>query len=138
MYCFPYTWTVGLTGNSDYFALTFKLVVEHIHGIVLTKGHRRRYARHALEILVTIVKKASFPLVDTAWINDLLKRAAWGKMDDEPFIALLRFSALRKEDDATTDTDILPSQEYDYIGPGEAGPWSPGGTMRPCKNRPLS
>jgi len=130
--------TVGLTGDSDYFALTFKLVVEHIHGIALTKGRRRRYVRAALEILVTLVKKTSFPLVEATWISDLLKRAAWGKMDDEPFTALLRFSALRKEDDAAINSEISFTQDYDHIQRGEADPLSPGGTVRPEDRTPES
>ena len=123
--------SLSLTGNSDYFTRTFRLVVEHIHGVALAKGHRRRYARTALEILFTLVKKTSFPLVDAPWISDLLIKAARGKMDDEPFTALLRFSAFRWGDVATTDTDILPAEEYDYIEPEEARPRSPGGTVRP-------
>jgi hypothetical protein len=78
--------------------LAFGSVVEHIHEIVLAKGHRRNFAKTALEILLVLVKKAPFPLVDAVWIDDLLKRAACGKLDDEIFTALLRLSALRKGD----------------------------------------
>ena len=131
MCCSPCALTVGLTEGSNYFAPTFKLVVDHIHGVALAKGHRRRYARTALEILFTLVKKTSFPLVDAGWISDLLMKAARGKMDDEPFTALLRFSALRGGDDATIDTDIPTAQEYVHIGLDEAVPRSPGGTIRP-------
>jgi hypothetical protein len=45
------------------------MVVEHIHGMVLAPGRRRRYAKTALEILLTLVKKTTLPLVDAAWIN---------------------------------------------------------------------
>ena len=138
MCCSPRMLVMGLTEGSDYFTPTFKLVVDHIHGIALAKGRRRRYVRTALEILVTLVKKTSFPLVDGAWINDLLKRAAWGKMDDESFTALLRFSALRKEDDAAIDSEIPFTQDYDHIQRGEADPLSPGGTVRPDDPTPES
>ena len=129
------TLTVGLTEGSDYSASTFKLVVEHIHGIALTKGRRRLHVRAALEILVTLVRKTLFPLVDGAWINDLLKKAAWGKMDDESFTALLRFSALRKENDAAIDSEIPPTQDYDH---NEADSLSPGVTVRPEDHTPES
>jgi len=129
---------VGLTGGSDYFASTFKLVVGHIHGIALAKGRRRRYVRTALELLVTLVKKTSFPLVDAVWINDLLRRAAWEQMDDESFTALLRFSALRKEDDAAIDSGVPSTQDYYHIERGEADPQSPGGSVRPEDPTPES
>ena len=118
---------MGLTEGSDYSASTFKLVVEHIHGIALTKGRRHLHVGAALEIFVTLVRKTSFPLVDGAWINDLLKKAAWGKVDDEPFTALLKFSALRKENDAAIDSEIPPTQDYDH---NEADPLSTGVTVR--------
>ena len=126
---------MGLTESSDYFASTFKLVVEHIHGIALTKGRRHLHARAALEILVTLVRKTSFPLVDGARINDLLKKAVWGKVGDEPFTALLRFSALRKENDAAKDSEIPLTQDYDH---NEADPLSPGVTVRPEDHTPES
>ena len=134
----PRTLTVELTGDSDYFALTFKLVVEHIHGMALAKGRRRRYAKAALEILATLIRKTSFLRVDAVWINGLLKRAAWGKMDDEPFTALLRFSAFRKEDDDAIDSEIPFTRGYDHIERGEADPWSPGGTVIPEDPTPES
>jgi len=135
--CSPCTLTVGLTGGSDYFALTFKLVVEHIHKTALEKRRRRRHANSALEIIHTLAKKISFPFgVDAVWINGLLKSAAWGKVGDETFTALLRLSALRKEDDATVDSKIPPGQDIDYAQQGEAGPPSPGGTVRPEDRTP--
>ena len=78
-------------------------MVEHIYGIALAKARRRRYAKTALEILLVLAKKTSFLLVDAGWINDLLKRAAWEKMDDGTFTVLLRFSGLRKVDDTVAD-----------------------------------
>jgi hypothetical protein len=128
---FPHTLTVELTGDSDYFASTFELVVEHIHRIVLAEGHRRRFAKTALEILLDLAKKTSSPLVDAVWINDLLKGAAWRKMDDETFTILLRFSALRKGDDAVIGSEKPSALDYDHIQPDEADLRSPGGTVRP-------
>ena len=120
-----------LIGDSDYFASTLESVVEHIHTIVLTKGRRRRYAKTALEILVTLVKKTSFPLIDSVWINDLLKRAGRGGTDDETFVVLLRFSGLRKGDDTVAHPGIPSGQDYDLIQRDEANPRSPGGTVGP-------
>ena len=97
-----------LTRDSDYFALTFKRVAEHIHGIVLAKGRRRRHAEKALEILLTLAKKTTLPLVDAAWVNELLKSAAGGTMDDEKFTLFLRLSARRKEDEAAPDVETPP------------------------------
>ena len=122
---------VELIGDSDYFAMTFKLVVEHIHGIVLAKGRRRRYAVTALGILVTLAKKTTFPLVDPTWINDLLKRAARGEMNDETFIVLLRLSALRKEEDAAANPETLPGPGFDHVQQDEADPQFPGETVTP-------
>ena len=126
----PRTLTVGLTGGSDYFVLTFKLVVEHIHKIALEKRRRRRYANPALEIIHTLARKISFPFVDAVWINSLLKSAAWGNVGDETFTTLLRLSALRKEEDAAADLEVPPGQDIDYTKQGEADPQSPGGTVR--------
>ena len=125
----PRTFMVELTEDSEYFASTFKFVVEHIHGIVLTRGPRRRYARAALEIIHTLAERASFLFVDAAWINDLLKRAAWGKMDDVTFTVLLRFSVLRKGDDAVIDSEIPSAQGIHHIQQ-DADPQSLGGTVR--------
>jgi len=112
--------TVGLTGDSDYLVSTFKSVVEHIHKIALENGRRHRYANPALEIIHTLAKKASLPLFDAVWINDLLMGAAREKMDDETFTALLRFSAHRKEDDATMDSGIPSGQDCDNVRRDEA------------------
>jgi hypothetical protein len=99
---------------------TFKSVVEHIHGIVLAKDDRSLHAKTALEILLTLAKKTSSPPVDAVWINDLLKRAAWGRVDDETFAVLLRFSALRKEDVAAVDPGVPPAEDHDNIQQGGA------------------
>ena len=105
---------------------TFKAVVEHIYGIVLAEGRRRRHTEKALEILVTLVKKtppplvdAPLPLIDGAWITQLLTNAA-EKMADEKFTLFLRLSARRKEEepaldvkspiDATEDTTLAPHE----------------------------
>ena len=93
-----------LIGDSDYFVLTFTAVIEHIHGIALARGRRHRYAEEALGILVTLIKKVSFPLVDGAWITELLRSAAGGGMGDEKFILLMRLNAQREEEQATLDT----------------------------------
>ena len=53
----------------------------------------------ALEILLTLVEKVALPFVDAAWINELLKRAAAGDMDDDTFAFFLRLSARREEKD---------------------------------------
>jgi len=134
--CSPCTLTVGLIRGSDYFAPTFKLVVEHIHKIALEKRRRRRHVNTALEIIHTLAKKISFPFIDPVWINGLLKSAAWGKVGDETFTALLRLSALRKEGDAAVDSEIPPGQDIDCIQQCEADPQSPGGTARPENRTP--
>ena len=120
---------VGLTGGSDYFAPTFKMVVEHIHRIVLANGRRRRYARAALEILLTLVKKTTLPLVDSAWINELLKSAAWGDIPGDTFSVLLRLSARRRGEDTAADSEMPYEYDYDHIQHGEVDPLSPGETV---------
>jgi len=131
----PRTLMVELTEDSDYFASTFEFVVEHIHGIVLARGHRRRYAKTALEIIHTLAKRASFLFVDAAWINNLLKRAAWGKMDDGTFTVLLRFSVLRRGDDAMIDSEIPSAQDIHRIQQ-DADPQSLRGTVRAENSTP--
>jgi hypothetical protein len=122
---------VELTGDSAYFMSTFRLVVEHVHGIVMAKGPRHLYAKTALEILLTLFKKTSFPFVGVAWINDLLRRAAWGEMDDEMFTILLRFSALRKESGAVISPLTPSGRDFNRVQRDEADPQSPGGTTTP-------
>ena len=148
-----------LIGDSNYFVSTFKAVVEHIHGIVLAKGRRRRHAEKALEILVTLVKKtppplvdAPLPLIDGAWITQLLRRAAEkkedtekkddaekpddpkkpddaDKMDDEKFTLFLRLSARRKEEepapDAKTPTDATEDTTISPPHEGNVPPEAP-------------
>jgi len=101
--------TIVLIGDSEYFESTFRIVVEYIHGMVLTRGRRHRYAKTALEILLTLVKETTFPLVDSLWVNRLLKSAVEGDMDDETFTLLLRLSARRKEEDGAADTETPPN-----------------------------
>ena len=132
MYHSPRGLIVELTRDSDYFAPTFKIVVEHIHGTVLNpglqlrvlnQGRQRRYANTALEILLALVKKTTLPLVDSAWINDLLKSAACGNIPDDTFFILLRLSARRTEEDAVADWEM----PY-HVQHGEVDPLSPGET----------
>jgi len=97
------------------------MVVEHIHGMVSTQGHWHSYAEIALEILLTLVKKITFPLVDDAWINALLKHAVEVNMSDDAFTLLLALSARRKEEDAAVDAETPPAhvREGDTDQPGE-------------------
>jgi len=128
--------TVNLIGGSDYLADTFKLVVEHIHGIVLAKGRRRRHTKTALEILLNLAKKTTFPLVEAAWINDLLETASGGEMDDETFVVLLRFSALRKEEDVAADSETLSGQGHNPTQRDEVDPRPTGETVTPEQPAP--
>ena len=99
-----------LIGDSDYLAPTFKMVVEHIHEIILAGSRRHRHAAQALEVLLALIKHTTLPLVDAAWIGVLLKRAAEGGADgdmtDEQFTLFLRLSSRRTEEDATVDTGL--------------------------------
>ena len=99
------TLTMVLIKHSDCIMRAFKMVVEYIHGLVLTRSHRHRDTKTtALEILLTLVKAATFPLVDAAWINELLKSAAGGDMDDDTFSLFLGLSARRKEENAAVSS----------------------------------
>ena len=120
-----HTLTLVLMRDSDYFGLTFKLVVEHIHRLILSRGRRRRNAKTALDILCTLVKKTAFPLIDPAWMRGLLKSAAGGNMDDETFAMFLRLSARREED---TAADVATQHGRGHVAAqgGEPGPQSPG------------
>ena len=122
MYRFPRALAVDLTGGSDYFESTFRKVVEHVCKMVFSKGRRQRYAETALEILLDLVKKAPFPFVDGAWIDDLLEKVASRNMDDEGFAVLLKLSALRKTDDARTDPEQSVGHDYSFIERGGACP----------------
>ena len=104
-------------------------MVEHIHGIVLAAGRRRRHAQKALEILLTLVKKTPLPLIDAAWINGLLKRAAGGGIGDENFTLFMRLSARRKEEDAVADVKTPSSQQYTHTKGGVTDPLSHRGTV---------
>jgi hypothetical protein len=86
-------------------------VVQHIHGIVLARSRRRRHTTTSLEILLSIAKHTSLPLVDAAWIYQLLKNAAEEDMADGQFILFLRLSARRKEEDSTVAAETPPDQE---------------------------
>ena len=115
-------------GDSDYIVPIFRMVVEHVHFTVLTRGRRRRHTKTALEILLALAKKTTLPLVDAAWINNLLKSAAGGNMDDDTFALFLGLSARRKEEDATTDGETQPGQEPRFQTSG-IDACSPGGTI---------
>ena len=97
---------VVLIGDSKYLVSTFEMVVEHIQGVALTVGRRYRHVAEALEILLTLVKHASLPLVYATWINKLLKCAANGGMADDEFILLLKLSAWRKEEGAAVNAGV--------------------------------
>ena len=97
-------------------------MVEHICQIVFSKGRRKKYAQEALETLLSLVKKTRIPFVDAAWIDDLLKRAAWKHMDDEKFAVLLRLSALRKTDEAATGQETTAGHDFGHFKPNEAVP----------------
>ena len=128
--------TLVLIWDSDYFGLTFKLVVEHTHGLVLSRGRRRRHAKTALDILHTLAKKATLPLIDPAWIRELLERAAGGNMDDETFTLFLRLSARRKEEDGAADVTTPHGQDRVGAQGGEPGPQSPGEITLPDTTTP--
>ena len=104
----------GIDSGSDYLALTFKMVVEHIQDIALARGRRYHHVAEVLEIILTLVKRTTLPLVGTAWINDLLKRAAHGDVADEEFLVLLKLSAWRKEEGATISAVVedAPIQHF--------------------------
>ena len=104
-------------------------MVEHIHGIVLAGGRRRRHAEEALEILLTLVKKTPLPLIDATWINGLLKGAAGGGMGDEKFTQFMRLSARRKEEDAIVDVKTPSSQQHTHTKRGVTDPLSHEGTV---------
>ena len=107
------------------------MVVEHIHGHVMTQGLRRRHAKTALEILLLLTKKTAIPLVEPVWIDGLLESGARGNMDDNTFTVFLRLSARRKEEDATADLGTTPGEDYVHVQRDEADPLSPGGIGSP-------
>ena len=119
---FPRALAVDLTRYSGYFALTFKEVVEHTYEMVFSKGKRQGYAKTALDILVNLVKKTPFPFVDAVWIDNLLKSASSREMDDEVFNVLLRLSALRRTDEAATESKTTAGHDDNHIGRDEAEP----------------
>jgi hypothetical protein len=122
--------TAELTGDSEYFVSTFKLVVEHIHDHVMTRGRRRRHAKTALEILLLLIKKTTITPIDAGWINDLLESGARGNMDDNTFTMFLKLSARRNEEDTTANVGTTPCEGYIHgFGPD---PQSPGGIESPA------
>lgn len=93
-----------LIGDSDHFALTFKMVVEHIQDVALTHGRGYQHFAEALNILLTLAKYAHLPFVDAAWVGELLDRAVKGHMDDKQFALLLGLGMEIVEEDGTVDT----------------------------------
>ena len=124
---FSCTLTMTLIEDSKYVVQTFELVVEHIHATILGRGRRRRHTKMALDIIYTLVRKSTLPLVDAAWICGLLMRAAMGNMGDDAFPLFLRLSARRKEE----DTERPPGQGCTHTQVGEADPQSPRGITSP-------
>lgn len=96
-------------------------MVQHIHGIVLAGSRRRRHTTASLEILLSIAKHTTLPLVDAAWINRLLQYAAEGEVADGQFILFLRLSARRKEEDASVAAETPPDQVEALIPGLETG-----------------
>ena len=96
----------------------FKAVVEHIHGILLARARRRRHAETALVILFALVKKTTLPLVDAPWINELLRRAAVGKMDDDKFTLFMQLGARKKDEEARVDVEAPVNRERGRIQDG--------------------
>ena len=90
-------------------------MVQHIHGIVLARSRRRRHTTKSLELLLSIAKHTTLPLVDTAWINRLLKEAVDRDMTDQQFTLFLRLSAKRKEEDATVTAGMPPGQDGIHV-----------------------
>ena len=113
---------VDLTVYSDHLALTFKEVVEHICQIVFSEGRRKKYANEVLESLLSLVKRTGTRFVGAAWINDLLKRAAWKKMGDTTFAILLGLSALRKTDEAEIGQETTAGHDFGHLERNGADP----------------
>jgi len=103
----PHLLTSGLIGGSDYLVQTFETVVEHTLGMAVVRG-RRHHAKEALNILITLGRKATLPLVDATWIRKLLVRVIREDMDDDMFTLFLRLNAQRKEEDNMEDVEIPP------------------------------
>ena len=87
-------------------------MVEHIHNIALASGRRHLHVAQALEILLTLVNNTPLPLVDAAWINELLKRAAMGGVADGEFSLFLKLCARRPEAVGTGLGDFVLIQGF--------------------------
>ena len=87
---------ININWDSYYLQLTFKMVVEHIHKLVLGRVHRARHSNHALELVLTLTDQAPFPYIDVTWtwINKLLESAAEGRIEDRTFFLFLRLRGL--------------------------------------------
>ena len=87
------------------------MVVEHIHEMALAStGRRRRYARTALEILLQLAIKTTFPFVDVAWVKKLLESGA-GKMNSDVLVLFLRLRALSKEENSAAGVETQFDQD---------------------------
>jgi len=128
---FPCILKVVLIGDSDYVGQTFKAVVEHVHGMILARGPRCCHADTALDIIYTLVKKATFPIVDVSWINGLLKSASRGNMGDDTFTLFLRLNARRRGGGLGIDAEPPAGQDHIHIQSVEMDPQSPRAVMSP-------
>lgn len=104
---------MGLTRNSAYFQLAFKMVVEHIWRLAVGRRSRRvRYAGNALEIVLTLAGKQAAKPLDVVWINKLLWNAV--DMDNEKFVYFLRLRELAGSgEDQSHDQDRVTNREVD-------------------------
>ena len=128
--------TVGLTGDSDYLQLTFRMVVEHVHRTVLAgTGRRDHCSRTALEVLLHLAKTMP-PLVDVAWIDELLWSAVEGNIDHDVFVLFLRLRALTGEEDDAGDAKSQVSQDFVHFQGHETDFHSPGGASPPTNTIP--
>lgn len=114
--------------DSGHFELAFKKVVEHAQWIASAPDHRPDCAKAALEVLLTLVKKATAPLVDAAWANQLLSNCITWDLGDDVFLLFLRLSARREEEYNTAEVGSQTGQDYVHV---ETSPRSPGGTASP-------
>ena len=106
---FPFALTVVLIGGSYCIVLTFKMVVEHIHTMVLNRGNQLHDASTALKILIYLVEKIQFRAFGASWATKLLQRAALANMDDETFTLFLRLLTRGREEGASTEVETQPT-----------------------------
>lgn len=97
-----------LTTDSCYFQLTVKHVVEHIHRIVLDRVYLATSAGEALDFILSLVRKTSFPPENVAWVNELLESAAKGEMGGDVFARFLRLRGLAKTEGTVASETLTP------------------------------